>query len=919
MSTVRARKTIEPDETYDQYPDLTSIPKNLLMNFSNILDKPYLISSFKWTTAQAQYTNMFYLDLPSAALTNALASIPFNASALYRTKMCIILQVLGTPMHQGMLLASSLPYPGLNVDRYAINSYLQAPHVFLAANESTPVCLEVPFYSNTKLRKCDPNKNMWTPEDFDYATVGIMVMQPLVAPTTGSISLTVSAHVIFKESEFYIPANNTAFLAQSYSTPLTTLVTKVNNIEAQMNRMMKITAIKTALCALGCICSECVKATEFVAQSAKEPVITQIADLVTGAAKSTLGDYIDKARKVFKFYTGFHNPNIPIIEKRVVTTRRNYTNAVDIPTHIEKLDPYANHDRIVSDAVFYTEKDEMLIANIINKPQFLGSFSVTTSTPGNTVVWSRPITPMQERVTSDAPKFSTPLQVFGHMSRFWRGTLKLHIQANMSNFHALKLMVVKNYTADPALLTTPFDPSLFVNLQTETLEFSGGGQIQTIDLPFCSQFDEIPVMFQPSGNALSHGQYFITTVQQLIVNGSVSSSINFNVYISAGDDFNFYGYAVERFINDDSVTPSLMVRDVKAMEKKKEEAKKAEQHKNLLSLIENVAKESDEQKVAIMSPPAEPSQPVLPDPKFKAQASVINNPSDQTDILNSEGHPTFSTRKFSPIVSVRDHMRRFMPSRTYNISGSGATSGIRYLPVNEIIGDIAVQARLCPQKIMRRFFFGQTGGYKLKILISDTAAASVKYLPPQPHMVASNTKWKSSSASYTDADVALQQSRAVAFSHPTALLYPDDGMPFPQIEASGILSGKGAVAATDFTLSSNMSIFEVMIPQMNPCEFVGDITILDTTNQNYFTSDMGTLVISVDNWNPMHFTLTGINTTFTVYVSYADEARLGFNVLAPVVEFEHTNAKITGPYQQPNGAAYTMDYVTAAPQCFVGF
>ena len=32
------------------------------------------------------------------------------------------------------------------------------------------------------------------------------------------------------------------------------------------------------------------------------------------------------------------------------------------------------------------------------------------------------------------------------------------------------------------------------NLQTETLEFSAGGQVQTIDLPFVSNMEQLPVV-----------------------------------------------------------------------------------------------------------------------------------------------------------------------------------------------------------------------------------------------------------------------------------------------------------------------------------------------------------------------------------------------------------------------------------------
>jgi hypothetical protein len=83
------------------------------------------------------------------------------------------------------------------------------------------------------------------------------------------------------------------------------------------------------------------------------------------------------------------------------------------------------------------------------------------------------------------------------------------------------------------------------NINTDTLEFSAGGQIQTIDLKYNSNLRQIECTKDYALNAISHGIAYGYLVQPLTYNSNVPTTITFNVYISGGDDLQFSGYSLD--------------------------------------------------------------------------------------------------------------------------------------------------------------------------------------------------------------------------------------------------------------------------------------------------------------------------------------------------------------------------------------
>jgi len=364
FSSIKARSAIEPERMYAKFPKLACVPQELAMDYTRILNKPYYISTVPWATSQIKGTELFQtfggdfvngFNVPSSLFLSTLAKLPFFASVLYRCKIRLTIQIAGTPMHQGCVLFAAQPVgfriagaptPIPNAD---VNSLMAGPHVFAFANESTAVSLEVPFYFNTKLGKCDLDQLTIQPNfSFgNYAQVLAVVLNPLEGPAGSSTTLSFSVHAEYEDMEFYIPHTDPTY------EPVPTLV-----------------------------------AQGFV--SGVQGAASSFLDTTFNVARNTASDILDVTRSLITRYTGLDANNYPNIQTKDHVVARQMPNIVDMPKQFEKMDPYGEYDRICSDYLFDTERDEMLMREIITKPQLIGTFRINASDPTGTIFGQDP-------------------------------------------------------------------------------------------------------------------------------------------------------------------------------------------------------------------------------------------------------------------------------------------------------------------------------------------------------------------------------------------------------------------------------------------------------------------------------------------------------------------------------------------------
>lgn len=895
FSEVRTRTAIESEFRYDKMPALNCVPKQLEMDYSVILNKPFFVQNIPWASTATPGTVLATIKFPSAVLSNPLVRIPFSASVYFRAKASVVLQVAGTPMHSGCLLASVVPLSAQDAfiqsgTLRSVNKYMAAPHAFLSANESTPVIIEIPFYMNTKLAPIAINGTTVVPGTYggDYATVVVSVLNAMGVPTSGTTSLTISAHFIFNELEFYAPHVDPTWVPQS------SWAAQAGFIEGARGFVTN-TFDRVA--------------------SGVKTTVSDAYDLISGS-KAIVFDLIDSGRSYIRGLTGLHNPADATISTKMATQLRQNTNVVDAPMQIERLDPYSQFSHYTRDYTFDTHIDEMLVSEIVSKPQYIATFTLTNTNTEGTLLFSRPITPFQEAnqysyvnvTATDTILTTSLLQNLHFLSRYWRGGLKLHIQSVMSNFHYAKLTVARNYSPDTNMITSAPSYSSVPNLMMETLEFTGH-QVQTIKLPYVSLLEQLPCSSDPLMNALQHGMYYIYVHQPLVTNGSVTTNVKFNVYISADDDFQFFGYASRPMIQTYNVFANPLISDQRAVYPDTWET---------IPPIDAPEFHGDPDDPLIGDEPLPGSEPLISFTDFKSEAAV----EDQQDILLHEHEQSIvRPTDLRPIVSVRDYLRRFTRAFYARLTSAqlDPTRGTLQVDVATLLGVRGPQAVTAlpagsvfplyssPQRIINSMFMGYSGGARFKIGVLGATVAEVYYMPPGFHDYAvdpeGNRVWRSTeplpptssapiSTAYRESILGTYQFGEKLFNN---FVVPTVLSPLPMQERPNYIMSQPDASigldsgAQDNRMSQSTCVFEVEVPHMTPFRFVGD-TAKGLNAQNgaqYFktaTSDMGQLIIKLV--QPLEY-FPGVatinnNIAIEIFASADDVGRAGYQVFAPV-------------------------------------
>lgn len=830
-SSIRNKEGKECVDQYPLFPSIRSLDTSLKLDFNMINGKPFFIREVNWVTTEAIYTEIDRIFAPADFLINNVLNYPFQASQKYRLKVKLDFQVLGTPQHGGCLIVAAVPADGPIFDRRSLNSFLAAPHVFLYPNEATPASLCVPFYSNTRVRGSNfvtVPVPIYTDTD-NYCNIVFGVMTPLVASASSTTAVNIAVYATFEMSEFYIPGN-----ADSVFHP----------------------------------------------QAGK--IVTTALDALAGGVKKVSSDFIDLARGTVRAYTGLHNPNNSEVNQRVIVANRNMTNVTDVPTFVEKLDPFAHFQRVIDEPIFYTDVDEMLITNILKKRQYIGNFEVSATNQVGELVWSRPITMIQEKF--DAIQPLTTLQAgIASCTKWWRGDMEIHIQSTMTNFQACKLLVLKDYSCTKQWISNTRSFDACVAMMTETIEFSGGGQIATIKLPFVSELNQIQHSFEAETNALSHGIYAIYIVSPLVQSGGSPTSAKFNVYMNMCDNAVVYGYATSRM--------SILPHNSEGL--------------------------------------------------FAAESRTLVTVSDDSDLTNDKDNtnPNIDAFNMRPVLHLRDMLRRYIHVGNYTYTSDTLPYDQIRIPIIDLF-KLDNNNKVSFLRYLRRCYLGISGGLKFKLYLGGAGNYKVTYLPPDYYIETAVSGRELVRASHIySANSTVRSEQYTSFDFPDdsslALLGTGAGAkdlnPSPFIETASVLNGTnsvifpgiGTMAGTQINQPAGVSIIECEVPYMSALDFIGDGRVYGSSPSITYSSSMGFLLISYSRSDliggaPTHAPLLYVG----IYMAFADETRLGFQVFAPSFLPDTTAAApdiyLTGPYHDAAGAPHQFGTASIAPGAYVG-
>lgn len=787
---MRTTSVIEAPRVYNKLPRVDrNVPAELKMDFSRFIQKPFLIATGSFSTTDPVFTKIQRYSFPEVIMDNATAAVPFLHSCLYRLKACVALQLSGTPSHQGCLLAAAIPPDTPDITHP--NQLLSAPHVFLNANEATSVCLEAPMYTPSQLLRTNDFNTSGTDKNSTFNStpsaafdIIIFVMNQLSAAAGASTTVSFSMHAIFEEADFYVPKNGVqSWTQQSF----------IDDIKE---------------------------------------VPTMILDRAATGLKSVVGDAVDMARGAIKKWTGFHNPNHSEIDHRVIVATHNFSNNVDIKQLYEVMDPHSKFSRVYDDLYFRTDQDEMDLRYLLSKPVYIGTATLSSTAATGKRLMSYPITPMVE-ASAPSGLFDTNwysmMRTIYECSRLWRGSLKLHVQAVCTNFHYCKLVFYKDYSCATGLAydtVAQYYPKYedVHNLTLDTIEFSAGGQVQTIDLPYCAITNQLECTKDYITNIAQHGMVHCYVVQPLVFNNNVPTSIQFNFYMSGGDDLEFAGYDTDNYLSPATPGP-----------------------------ISSYAPQSG--KAPDVSRFYEPQSGI---PSFV-------DVSPQTDILNEEvEYKEVTKMSLRPNTSIRDYLRRMHPTPTYTHTIQEGQKLLLYTV------DLASLLNLSDNyhdamTIMCSHYLGISGGLKIKVRVQGGLHSSLYFIPPSSYTTNGISPFFVKTFPTVPSSIPLTTPGSTAA---VGQFFADMGTKIYPIPVSEL-----PTYTYNSDLITHIAQHEVAIPNMSPFNYVG--TAWKWTEDSESAADsLGFIVVAIN------LPDTGVVDIVTS-IAFNDETRLGFQVYNP--------------------------------------
>lgn len=793
---------------YGKFSRLPTDMEKLPFDYTQFVNKPFLVANFPWTSGDMPGGNLQTISIPGSIMsTNNFLAIPWRSSCFYRMRGRAIVQVAGTINHAGVALVYASP---ANANVLAINNALLVPHSFLYANQASPVAIEIPFYNNLPLRQtCENNvcrSNQYNDIYDSFAAIKVVVLSQLRTAVM-SPSVNISVHVIIDELEFYTPK------------PLDVVYSALDVLRPQA-------------------------------------LVSQFFDGLSSLLKKGSADAIDATRTSIRQWTGLHNPNLPNPTDKSYMQMRTNPNIIDGVSQNDLLGPYAMADSTTDDHYFQTTEDEMDMNYLLRQPQYIATSVVTDANTANTLLFTRPITLLMPSAAGalGAYRLRTLHSKLATCASYWSGDLELMIQSSMTNLQFVKLLVVLDYSRNfnTTNIGTNTQPSLapYQGTITHTLEFSGGGTIKCVKLPFMSPFRQLPVTTDWRSNSLQHGVVRVYLLQPIVNGTAISTNVDFLFYLRGTPSTTLHGFATRRF-NTTSETPSLMV---------------------------NI--DTKEEPVDDLRP--------------QSEVSTVPVQADQQCIDVQDQLPFDSSVKdgvLRPIKSVRDIARRMYPvfSRTITqatLEANTSPSFTRNVSLSSIwrsyFAGTAANG-FTPLDVISDLFWGYRGGLKLKIVTYGTNSVSARYLPPSfthfsstgtavPSLV--QTGADSTNGAYITSYVSSTNQFAQGLSQ---VQLPIQESPNYTRRAENRFATNGGVTYN----ADSINITDIEVPYMSAYDFVSNSSIYNSANASAFSPEeaYGDLILNFvpTNVGPSPGTAalySPIN--YTIYVGIADDARFGF-------------------------------------------
>lgn len=984
VATVTTRQIVDMSNTVDSlFMPVSKIPDAYRVDAKPWVERPFFVDRIKFTTSNTRYStlasNVRYLPGDVARSNITLLNV-FKNAAMGRPDLVINVSMSGTIGHAGCVLAAVLPpLPAYPSDaRYYINTALSGPHAFLNANEATSAVLPVPWYCNTDMMSLDMEDGFSYVHAVDlnikngnYATLVFIVLNPLTVSAGSTNEVNIIVEACFRNLDMVVPtpryvqwSAQTGQLEKMGPTfeRVEKLLAEIAELmpdeselkkETRMQRLMRKLRLLALIGGLTSLAEtltshlakmDCTQLSDVIEMFPQAGILATVGGaLIPGLVgnavafgKKVTGDLLDRAGASFRRWTGLHNPNEAYVNERIINTDVNFSNVVDAKQYFEKLDPYANSNRIVTEPIFGTTVDEMDLTHISSKDQFLGTFKVMSTHDMGKRLWNKPISPFQGGVALSPIGYTCAnnLELLHSLHRGWRGGLKLKIQSVMNNKQQVKLKVLKYYNPSAQTLVNYPAYTTVVNAPSHLLEFTQGGQTLEVDLPYLCRNAITPRGENPDMEAMLHGMYYIYLAQPLVTSDGSPTAVEFNVYMSGAEDLQFYGYVTSNtYQGSFNYTPSADVtidtknfsilgagnkymlttsdKGLANMSSKvvRRLTKKYNLDRNYLVNPKNVVQQNGV-VVAVKRAPGMPDR-IDKDPdqeeimnlkdmeaaintvtNFEAQSApltVMNQPQEQhVDLKNQRTTEPIEVTRLLPSLNIRDIIRRMYKSEVLRYEVPASDAVIKVLPLAKYVSELPNNWAYTPISLLSRMYYGKSVGFKIRI--SVTLGTSPTEMP-SPDSLGVRVFYQPQNVNINSATKTFFRAAINENSYGNPLSSSIYGEPPFTYQVNPVKQ------------FGNTVVYEFVVPDTSYYKFLGSPEKFkdfssSTVTIPLSTNDFGSLVLIFTNYAREH--------PFSVYaetfVGLTDESRMGFHSIAPpftlsksLAFYKGNNANFDGP------------------------
>lgn len=480
-----------------------------------LFKKPFLVDQRSWSTTDAagfplRSTSLNNFMQNSLAPSNTLLS----TFAFFRSGFKFTLRINSSPFHSGKLALYYSPPFGLSTATPSVYQISGYPVSYADAGNSSVVTLEIPFISvqdflNTSI--ADPTQNC--------GTISVTVFNPLRIGTGGPTTVGYSLWLEPLSPELSVPVRRHAVTLQSEDMPLTVPDLQLPSIDS----LNSISSLLDQLPAIRGMFSSSLENPE------GKGTFPKTAAPVKSNATIKETTYAGSAPSISNM-NGHRTEHLSLVPEETKVTQ--------------------SFSRMLG-------RDEQSLITISQIPQLLSQYQWSSADTANTNLGYFPVTPFSSHYVAPAAATAgyRDLPFCAYVSApfsYWRGAINYRIVVASTQQHTGRMLatwIPGDYIRNQASVTLPAitiaDLSLFPSVVfdlSENREFNVSIPYSTIT-PF-KGIKEARITPPDSANLIDtycNGVLYLRVLNPLRGPSTVSDTVDFNVFISTGTDFQIKG------------------------------------------------------------------------------------------------------------------------------------------------------------------------------------------------------------------------------------------------------------------------------------------------------------------------------------------------------------------------------------------